>query len=446
MFGIGKWGIHPDYQKDATAGKSIETPPPPAKVVIPTRQHIGAPCVQLVKKGDLVRKGQLIAAGNAPVSSNIHASVSGKVLDVSVQPHPVYGTCEAITIENDGQELWVEGIPVQRDWTAMQPAEMLEIIKASGVVGMGGAAFPSYVKLSPPPGKTVDTLIINAAECEPFLTVDHRLMLERSGDIAQGIKIIQKLLGVKNVVMGVEDNKMDAVKSMTVAMAGCAKVVPIPTKYPQGAEKMLIKTLIGREVTAGKIPLDVGVVVQNVSTALAIFEAVTMGIPVIERVVTISGGSVKEPKNLRLRIGTVFEDAINLCGGLKGAPEKLIMGGPMMGISQYTQGVPVVKGTSGILVLSKEDVQNGEESPCIRCGRCVKNCPMGLNPSMLGILGERELFEEAKEEYGLLDCLECGCCCYNCPSKRKIVHYVKYAKKLAAEKAAAAAKNANARK
>ncbi len=449
MFGIGKWGIHPDYQKDATSGKSIETPPPPAKVAIPTRQHIGAPCSQVVKKGDIVKKGQLIAAGSSPVSSNIHASVSGKVVDVAVLPHPVYGTCEAIVIENDGQELWADGIPLQRDWTALQPSEILEIVKAAGVVGMGGAAFPSYVKLAPPPGKRVDTLVINAAECEPFLTVDHRLMLEKPSEIAQGIKIIQKLLGVTDVVMGIEDNKMDAVKSMAEALKGCAKVVPIPTKYPQGAEKMLIKTLLGREVPTGKLPLDVGVVVQNVSTALAIFEAVAMGIPTIERVVTISGGAVKEPKNLRLRIGISFEDAINLCGGLACAPEKLIMGGPMMGASQYTLGVPVIKGTSGILVLSKEDVHNGEESACIRCGRCVKNCPMGLNPSMLGILGERELFEEAKDEYGLLDCLECGCCSYNCPSKRKIVHYVKYAKRLAAEKAAAdkaaAAKNANAR-
>lgn len=437
MFGIGKWGIHPDYHKDATAGKSIETPLPPAKVVIPTRQHIGAPCVQLVKKGDIVRKGQLIAAGNSPVSSNIHASVSGKVLDVSVQPHPVYGTCEAITIENDGQELWADGMPVKRDWMSMQSVDVLEIVKASGVVGMGGAAFPSYVKLSPPPGKKVDTLVINAAECEPFLTVDHRLMLERPSEIAQGIRIIQKLLGVQNIVMGVEDNKMDAVKSMEAALKGFAKVVPIPTKYPQGAEKMLIKTLLGREVPGGKLPLDVGVVVQNVSTALAIFEAVTMGIPTIERVVTISGGSIKEPKNLLLRIGTSFEDAIKFCGGLKSTPEKLIMGGPMMGISQYTQAVPVIKGTSGILALSKEDIHNGQETACIRCGRCVKNCPMGLNPSMLGMLGERELFEEAKEEQGLLDCLECGCCSYNCPSKRNIVHYVKYAKRLAAEKAAA---------
>ena len=445
MFGIGKWGIHPDYRKDATSGKPVETPAPPAKVVIPTRQHIGAPCVQIVKKGDVVRKGQLIASGAAPVSSNIHASVSGKVLDVSVQPHPVYGTCEAITIENDGLEQWFDGIPLQRDWEKLEPSEMLEIVKAAGVVGMGGAAFPSYVKLAPPPGKSVDTLVINAAECEPFLTVDHRLMLERPGDIVQGIKIIQRLLGVKNVVMGIEDNKMDAVKTMEDAFKGSIRIVPIPTKYPQGAEKMLIKTLLGREVPVGRIPLDVGVVVQNVSTAIAIFEAVTMGIPTIERVVTISGGAVKEPKNLRLRIGTSFEDAVNLCGGLNGHPEKLIMGGPMMGISQYTLAVPVIKGTSGILLLNKNDIKNGEESACIRCGRCVKNCPMGLNPSMLGILGERELFDEAKEEYGLMDCLECGCCSFNCPSKRNIVHYVKYAKKLVADKAAAA-KNANARK
>ncbi len=437
MFGIGKWGIHPEYRKDATASKPIETPPPPAKVVIPTRQHIGAPCATLVKKGEIVKKGQLIAAGTSAVSSNIHSSVSGKVLDVSTQPHPVYGNCEAIIIENDGQELWADGIPCKRDWQSLQAVDVLEIVKNAGVVGMGGAAFPSYVKLAPPPGKPVDTLVVNAAECEPFLTVDHRLMLERAPEVAQGIRIIQKLLGVQNVVIGIEDNKFDAFKAMEAELKGHAKLVLVPTKYPQGAEKMLIKTLLGREVPPGKLPLDVGVVVQNVSTALAIFEAVTMGVPTIERVVTVSGGAVKEPKNLRLRVGTLFEDAINLCGGIQGKVEKLIMGGPMMGMSQYTMAVPVVKGTSGILLLSPSDVSSGDEAACIRCGRCVKNCPMGLNPSMLGILGERELVDEAKEEYNLLDCLECGCCSYNCPSKRNIVHYIKYAKKLAADKAAA---------
>jgi len=445
MFNKRKWGIHPEYHKEETAGKPIEFKGLPSKVVIPVRQHIGAPANALVKKGDLVLKGQLIAAGEAPVSSNIHASISGKVSDVSVQGHPVFGNCLAITIESDGQDKWADGIPFERDWKTLSVQEILDLIKKAGIVGMGGAAFPSHIKLAPPPDKKIDALVINAAECEPFLTVDHRIMLEYPERVVEGIKIILKLLAIDNVVMGVEDNKMDAVESMRKAFSGVsnAKVVPVPTKYPQGAEKMLIKTLLGREVPTGKLPLDVGVVVQNVSTAVAIHDAVAKGIPLIERITTLSGGALNAPSNLKLRLGTTFADAVALCGGLKSPPEKILMGGPMMGISQFTLDVPVIKGTSGILVLTKDDVHEGDESACIRCGRCVQNCPMGLNPSMLSMLAERGMVDEAKDEYALLDCLECGCCCFNCPAKRRIVHYVKYAKKLAADKAAA---NKNKRK
>ncbi len=438
MFSKRNWGIHPEYHKNETAGKPIEFKGVPSKVVIPVRQHIGAPANAIVKKGDLVLKGQLIASGDAPVSSNIHASVSGTVSDISVQGHPVFGNCLAITIDSDGLDKWADGIPFERDWKALSVPEILDIIKKAGIVGMGGAAFPSYIKLAPPPDKKIDALVINAAECEPFLTVDHRIMLEFPDRVAEGIRIIQKLLSIETVVMGVEDNKMDAVESMRRAFGqGSVKVVPVPTKYPQGAEKMLIKTLLGREVPAGKLPMDVGVVVQNVSTSMAIYEAVAKGIPLIERIVTVSGGAVKSPANLRLRLGTSFEDAVALCGGLKSQPEKILMGGPMMGIAQFTLKVPVIKGSSGILALAKEDVHEGPQSACIRCGRCVRNCPMGLNPSMLSSLCEREMVDEAKDEYALMDCLECGCCSFNCPAKRSIVHYIKYAKRLVADKAAA---------
>jgi len=441
MFNSKQWGIHPDYHKDVTSGKPIETPQLPAKVTIPVRQHIGAPCEPMVKVGDLVKKGQLIAGCSAPMSAGIHASISGKVTEISLKPHPVFGECQAITIENDGLDQWADGVLVERDWQAMTTDELLAAIKAAGLVGMGGAAFPSHIKLAPPKDKKIDTIVINAAECEPYLTVDHRVMLEWTGRIVTGINILQKLLGIENVVVGIEDNKMDAVEAMRKAFAGSSvKIVAVPTKYPQGAEKMLIKTLVGREVAPGKLPMDVGVVVQNISTTVAICDAVTKGMPLVERVVTVSGGAIKNPKNLLLRIGTSFADAIALCGGFDGVPEKIIMGGPMMGIAQYTTEAPVIKGTSGILVLNKKDVSKGLETACIRCGRCVRNCPMGLNPSMLSILGERGFCDEAKEEYNLLDCIECGCCSFNCPAKRNVVHYIKYCKKLCADKAAATKK------
>jgi len=439
MFYQSKWGIHPGDRKSATGHKPIESRKLPDSVVIPVRQHIGAPCVPLVKKGELVLKGQLVAAGGVPMSSNIHASLSGKVADVAVKPHPVFGECLAIVIDNDGLDKWAENILLERDWRALDAPEMLEIIKGAGIVGMGGASFPSHIKLAPPKDKAIDTLIINAAECEPFLTVDHRIMLDYTPRAVEGIQIIAKLLGVKDIIVGIEDNKMDAAAAMREALAGTAvKVVTVPTKYPQGAEKMLIATLTGRMVKSGGLPMDVGVVVQNVSTAVAIYDAVAHGVPLIERVVTVSGGAVAEPANLLLRVGTTFETAIAFCGGLKCAPEKLIMGGPMMGIAQYTAEVPVIKGTSGILALRMDDIKAGQERSCIRCGRCVKNCPMGLNPGMLSTLCEREFVDEAKEDYRLLDCLECGCCTFNCPAKRNIVHYIKYAKRLYAEKMAAA--------
>lgn len=435
MLGKIKWGIHPDTHKSPTEGKSIESNELPLKVILPVRQHIGAPAEPIVKKGDTVKKGQLIAAGNAPVSSNVHATISGKVVDVSDQPHPALGKCLAITIENDGLDQWDEGIPTERDWEKLDRAEIIEIIKDAGIVGLGGATFPTHIKLTPPADIPVDTLIINAAECEPFLTADHRIMLEYTERIVAGILIIKKVLAVDNVIVGIEDNKMDAVKVMTKALAGKpVKVVAVPTRYPHGAEKMLIKTILNREVPSGKLPVSIGVVVQNVGTAMAICDAVRNGIPLIERVVTVSGSAIKEPKNLNLRLGTTFADAIEQCGGLKSPPEKLIMGGPFMGVTQYTADVPVIKGANGILAFTEEEINDGPESPCIRCGACLQACPMRLNPSMLSILGERSLADEALNEYHLLDCMECGCCAFVCPAKRKIVHYIRYNKKLSAQK------------
>lgn len=431
-------GVHPNDHKSYTSGKPIEIAPLPSKVVIPVRQHIGAPCSPIVKKGDEVKKGQVIASSDAFVSCSIHASISGKVADVGEYPHAVFGKCLSIVIENDGKDEWVEGIPVQRDWQTLNADETRAIIRGAGIVGMGGATFPVHVKLAPPKDKKIDTFILNAAECEPYLTADHRAMLEYSDRIVTGVQIVMKLLGVQIGYVGIEDNKPDAISAMTKAFEGTGvKVVGLPTKYPQGAEKMLIKMLAGREVPSGGLPMEVGVVVQNVGTVIAINDAVVNGIPLIERVTTVSGGAVKEPKNLLVRVGTTFEDAISYCGGIAKTPEKIISGGPMMGFAQSNVNVPIIKGSSGILVLSKEDVNSGKESACIRCGRCVDACPMGLNPSMLSILGERSMYQEAKEEFNLLDCVECGSCVYGCPAKRNIVQYVRYCK---AQNAAQAAK------
>jgi electron transport complex protein RnfC len=430
-----KWGIHPDTHKTPTESKAIETNELPSKVIIPVRQHIGAPCAPLVKKGDSVKKGQLIASSDAFVSSNIHATISGTVIEVADKPHPVFGQCLSIVIENDGLDQWADGVLVERNWEALNNNEIVEIVKNAGIVGMGGATFPTHVKLVPPKDVKIDTLVINAAECEPFLTADHRVMLEYSERVATGILILKKILGVDNVYVGIEDNKMDAVKAMKEAFGNKkVNVVPIATRYPQGGEKMIIKTLLNREVPSGKLPMNVGVVVQNVATAIAICDAVRNGIPLIERVVTVTGSAIKEPKNLLLRIGTTFADAINQCGGLKFAPDKLIMGGPFMGMAQYTTEVPIIKGANGILALGKDEINLDAESACIRCGRCVSACPMGLNPSMLSILADKGFIDEAKDDYNLLDCMECGCCSFVCPAKRKIVHHIRYAKKVSAAK------------
>jgi Na+-translocating ferredoxin:NAD+ oxidoreductase subunit C len=430
-----KWGVHPDTHKLATEGKAIESNALPHKVVLPIRQHIGAPSTPIAKIGDNVKKGQVIATAAGYVSSNLHATISGTVADISEKPHPSLGKCLAITIENDGLDQWEEGLLTERDWQNLDNTEIIEIIKNAGIVGLGGATFPTHVKLTPPPDSPIDTLIINAAECEPFLTADQRIMLEYPEPVVTGILILMKILGVDKAVIGIEDNKTGAIKTLTKAAAGKPiKVMPIRTKYPQGCEKMLIKTLLNREVPSGKLPMSVGVVVQNVGTALAVGDAVKNGVPMIERVVTVSGSAVKEPKNLKLRIGTTFADAVAQCGGLTIPPQKIIMGGPFMGVAQHTLDVPVIKGTNGILAFTTEDVNEGPEAPCIRCGQCVRTCPCGLNPSMLGILGERSLVDESINLYHLPDCVECGCCTYVCPANRKLVHYIRYSKKLAAQK------------
>ena len=386
----------------------------------------------------MVKKGQVIAEAQAFVASPVHASISGKVVEIGEYPHPVFGICPAIVIESDGADEWLEGLPLSRDWQVLEPAAIKDIIREAGIVGMGGATFPTHVKLSPPAEKAIDTFILNGAECEPYLTADHRMMLEQGERIVTGTLIAMKALGVTKGFIGIEENKPDAIEAMRRAAGSSGlQVIPLQTKYPQGAEKTLIKVIAGREVPSGGLPMDVGVVVQNVGTVAAIADAVERGLPLIERVVTVTGGAVTEPKNLLLRIGTTFSQAVELCGGLQETPAKIIMGGPMMGMAQQSLDVPIIKGVSGILVLTPADVNAGPQRPCIRCGRCVSVCPMGLVPNMFSVLGEKGRYQTAKEEYDLLDCVECGSCVYVCPAKRNIVQYVKLAK---AQTAAAAVK------
>ncbi len=426
-----KGGVHPPENKELSAKAPIREAAPPKQAIIPLSQHIGAPCNCVVEVGQEVKKGQLIGEPTAFVSAPVHSSVSGKVVEITQIPNAMGRLVQAVVVENDGKEEWA---PLQDnpDYMSLSPEELKEKIKNAGIVGMGGATFPTHVKLSPPKEKPIDVVIINGAECEPYLTADHRLMVENPEEVIEGLKILMKILGVSKGYVGIENNKPDAIEKMTEAASKepNIEVKALQVKYPQGAEKMLIKAIVDREVPAGGLPMDVGVVVQNVGTAVAIYEACRYGKPLIERIVTVTGRGVKEPGNLKARIGTPIRQLIDECGGFVDSPKKVILGGPMMGFAQFSLDVPVTKGTSGVLVLSeKEYVSSEKYGPCIRCGRCIEACPMGLMPLMLSILSEKGYYEDTKD-YNIMDCFECGSCTYVCPAKRPIVQHIRLAKSL----------------
>lgn len=422
-------GIHPEYNKELSSGKPVTPAALPQRVVIPLSQHIGAPAKAEVAIGDEVKKGQVIGSSAGFVSSPVHASVSGKVIAIAAFPNAAGRMVTSFVIESDGRDESVV-FTEHPDVASLGADEIKNLIKDAGIVGLGGAAFPTNIKLSPPKEKPIDTVIINGAECEPYLTADHRLMVERPADLIGGLKILMKILGVKEGHIGIEENKPDAIEAVTSAAAHDQNIFvhSLEIKYPQGAEKMLIKAIKGREVPSKGLPMDVGVVVQNVGTSIAVYEAIRYGKPLIERVVTVTGRGVREPKNLLVRIGTLMSEIIEQCGGLVEGAVKVIAGGPMMGFAQWTLDVPVVKGTSGILVLTRDDyVSSDEYSACIRCGSCIDVCPMGLNPSMLSILAEKGFYEETKE-YNIFDCFECGSCAFVCPAKRPMVQFMRLAK------------------
>lgn len=425
-----KGGTHPPHSKKATENLAIERAKEPKVVVIPMQQHIGAPCEPIVQVGDEVKVGQKIGEAKGFVSSPVHSSVSGKV--VAVEPRLYSGgmAVPCVVIESDMQNTVSAEIVPKGDLANLSAEDIKNIIKEAGIVGMGGATFPTHVKLAPPPDKKVDTVILNGAECEPYLTADHRLMLEYPEDVVFGLQALMKALGVKKGFIGIETNKPDAIERVFEAAKGIEgiEVVALKTKYPQGAEKQLIYACTNREVPSGGLPADAGVVVNNVGTAAAVAKAVKTGMPLIERIVTVTGAGVNNPKNLLVKIGTSFKEIIEQCGGLKGKTGKVIGGGPMMGITQFSLDVPAIKGTSGILVLSEEEARLPEPSNCIRCGKCVEVCPINLMPVNISAYSLADKHEQA-EALNAMDCIECGSCSFVCPAKRPLVDSIRVSKR-----------------
>jgi electron transport complex protein RnfC len=424
-----KGGIHPPENK-LSRDKAIAVMPLPETVTIPLSQHIGAPAVPAVAKGDTVKVGQVIGTAAGFVSSNIHSSVSGSVVSVDAVADGAGLKKPTVTIKVEGDE-WVETIDRSADIIRDINIDNQEIIKRitdAGIVGMGGATFPTHVKLSIPAGKKAECLIINGVECEPYLTSDHRVMLERGEELLIGAKILAKALGVDTIYIGIENNKPDAIAHLSKLAEGSnIEIVPLKVHYPQGGEKQLIEAVTGREVPSGGLPIDVGAVVQNVGTAIAVYEAVQKNKPLFERVVTVTGKSVKEPANLLVRIGTPISSLIEYCGGLPEDTGKVINGGPMMGKAMSNLDSAVTKGTSGVLLMNEKDAVRHESEVCIKCAKCISVCPMGLEPYMLIKLGSRNMFADM-EAHHVTDCIECGSCSYTCPASLPLLDYIRLGK------------------
>lgn len=425
-------GIHPHDNK-ISCNQPITHMPLPASVVIPLGQHIGAPATATVKKGDTVRVGDMIATATGFVSANIHSSVSGTVTAVDLVADGGGVRKMAVTIKVEGDEWNPE---IDRSETIVRECdlsakEILGRIAAAGIVGLGGATFPTQVKLSPPPGKTAEVLVINGVECEPYLTADHRVMLEHTRELLVGCEIVMRAIGVSRCTIGIENNKPDAIRALQQAVAEGAfkgiEIVPLKMQYPQGGEKQLIAAILKREVPSGALPIEVGAVVQNVGTMYAIYQAVQKRRPLIDRVVTVTGKAVATPSNLLVRIGTPISALIGHCGGEPESTGKVINGGPMMGRAMSNLDSPVTKGSSGVLMMSCRDAARSAEMPCISCAKCVSVCPMGLEPFMISKLAKLGLFDRLEKER-TTDCIECGCCSYTCPSSLPLLDYIRLGK------------------
>ena len=438
-------GVHPSENKLSCA-KPIEVLPLPDVVTIPLAQHIGAPAVAKVAKGDRVLTGQLIAEAGSFMSANIHSPISGTVTAVDMVVNGQGLRQMMITIKREGDD-WVEGIDRSDALVKVCPFSAQEIIakiKDAGIVGMGGATFPTQVKITPPKGKTIEKLVINGAECEPYLTADHRLMLEKPAEIIDGIHLMMLALDVKEAHVGVENNKMDAVEALRAAAKNVEGITihDLPVRYPQGGEKQLVYALTRRKVPTGGLPLDVGCVVSNVGTVYAIQQAIREGRPLVQRVTTV-GGLVNNPGNFLVSVGTPIDTLLEACGGMQSGARMLISGGPMMGMAITRTDIPVTKGTSGVLVLGEEAV-DPVESACINCGRCLRACPMQLMPTLLDRCVRADRYDEA-EKYGIMNCIECGACTFVCPAKRLLTQSCRQGKKvITTRKKAEAAKKAAA--
>jgi electron transport complex protein RnfC len=423
-------GVHPAENKLSVV-KKIETLPLPKIAFIPISQHLGAPAKAIVNKGDELKVGQLVAKGEAFISANIHSPVSGKVqrIDEVIDSSGYRRTALVVAVEGDEWEAGIDRSAEIKKEITLSQKEIIQKINEMGIVGLGGATFPSHVKLMVPEGKKAEVLIINGVECEPYLTADHRLMMEKGEEMMVGVKILMIALGVNKAMIGIENNKPDAIEYLTQVahQYDGITVHGLKVKYPQGAEKQLIKALINREVPSGKLPIEVGTVVNNAGTAFAVYEAVQKNKPLVERVVTITGKSVKSPGNFMVRLGTPVAELIEAAGGLPEDTGKIIGGGPMMGKALNSLDVPIVKGTSGILIMKEEEAGRKPVVNCIRCSKCVSVCPMGLEPFLIEKVVMFEDYERAEKER-VMDCIECGSCQYTCPASRPLLDYLRLGK------------------
>ena len=441
-------GVHPNDMKAATNEKAIEKLEAPAEVVIPMSMHIGAPCKPIVAVGDKVKIGQRIGEPGGFVSAPIHASVSGTVKAVEPRPYSMGGTMMSVVIENDFQDTVSEDVKPAADPENLTGEQLVEIVKNAGIVGQGGATFPTHVKISSALGK-VDYVIINAAECEPYITGDHRTCLERPDQVIKGATVLAKCFGLDKVYIGIEANKQNAadVLNEKIKELNAPVVVEVlHTRYPQGAEKQLVQAVSGRQVPSGKLPADAGCCIFNLNTTCAIYRAVYEGMPVVSKIVTVSGSGVIEPKNIECPIGTPVSCLLDACGGVKDGTYKLIAGGPMMGMAQYTADIPVAKGTGAILAFCEKEEQTVEHPQCIRCGKCVAACPVHLEPLFMYQYAAKGMVDELNDAH-IMDCMECGACAYACPARMHLTQMFKTGKqlvknKMAADKAAAEAKKA----
>ncbi len=438
-------GVHPPEHKELTHQLSIRRMPFPDEVVLPLRQHAGNPAIPVVKAGDHVERGDMVARADGFISVPIHASAAGTVTDIDWRPH-IDGTMQmAICLSVDKHAIHLPRPRLVPKWDGLSTSQVIQAVQDAGVVGLGGAAFPTHVKLTPPKGAAIHTLIVNGAECEPYLTSDHRTMVEYPQRVLFGIRVMMQTLGVKKAVIGVENNKPDAVEALRANLPTDIdiSVLPLTVKYPQGAEKMLIHAVTGEEVGSGKLPVTAGVIVQNVGSIAAVAEIFETGLPLIERIVTVSGDGVRKPQNLIVPVGTKLVDLLDHCGGLDPNAAEVIVGGPMMGLAQSNLEAPVTKGTTGVVVLTSEQTRGTAVYPCIHCGRCLDACPVFLNPSLLGDLAKHQRWE-AMEELHLTDCMLCGSCSYVCPSNIPLSQQFAFAKAgLRKRKVAAAALAAN---